>query len=196
MNGLQKSGWKYWDHFHIIHPGTYAKGRNAFSAACAVLDQTLDSGLPSDDDKATVITFPGSLSSSLMVIDSIDSSNKRHHSISSVDGNKSLLPSSNVVTEASALHPKKALKFVAGSAAGSQTSQPVPTTGSQKVTFVKLKNLMVGLLDSLHIAPEDSTAEIHCKMTLFVHKDNHLPAQKMHIIMLFVQNVAYASLMN
>ena len=30
-------------------------------------------------------------------------------------------------------------------------------------------------------------------MTSFVHKDNYLlPAPKMHIIMLFVQNVAYA----
>ena len=46
MNGLQKSGWKYWGHFQVIHPGASAKGRNAFSAARAVLDQTLDSGLP------------------------------------------------------------------------------------------------------------------------------------------------------
>ena len=64
LNGLQKSGWKYWDHFQVIHPGASAKGRNAFSAACAVLDQTLDSGLPSDDDEAAVITSLGPFSSS------------------------------------------------------------------------------------------------------------------------------------
>ena len=52
---------------------------------------------------------------------------------------------------------------------------------------------MAGLLDSLHIAPEDSTAKSHCEMTSFVHKDDYLlPTQKMHIIILFVQNVAYA----
>ena len=181
MNGLRKSGWKYWDHFQVIHPGTSAKGRNAFSAACAVLDQTLDSGLPSDDDEAAVITSLGPLSSSSMVVNSVDSSNKRHLSISLVDGNKSLPLSSNVVTESSASCPKKASKSVAGSAAGSQTSQPVPTTGSQKVTkisqaatFVGLKNLMVGLLDSLCITPEDSAAKSHHEMTLFVHKDNYL----------------------
>ena len=135
-----------------------------------------------------------------MVIDSVDSSNKRHLSISSVNGNKSLPLSSNIVTKSSASCLKKASKSVAGLAAGSQTSQPVPTTGSQKVTkisqaaaFIMLKNLMVGLLDSLCIAPEDSAAKSHHEMTSFVHKDNYLlPAQKMHIIMLFVQNVAYA----
>ena len=52
---------------------------------------------------------------------------------------------------------------------------------------------MAGLLDSLCITPEDSAAKSHCKMTSFVHKDKYLlPTQKMHIIMLFVQNVAYA----
>ena len=68
MNGLWTSGWKYWDHFQVIHPGASAKGRNAFSAAHAVLDQTLDSGLPSDDDKAAVTTSLGPLSSSSMGI--------------------------------------------------------------------------------------------------------------------------------
>ena len=90
MNGLWKSGWKYWDYFQVIHPGASAKGRNAFSAACTVLDQTLYSGLPSDDDKAAVITSLGPLSSSSMVIDSVDYSNKRRLSISSVNGNKYL----------------------------------------------------------------------------------------------------------
>ena len=52
---------------------------------------------------------------------------------------------------------------------------------------------MVGLLDSLHITPEDSAAKSHREMTSFVHKDNYLlPTQKMHIVMLFIQNVAYA----
>ena len=63
---------------------------------------------------------------------------------------------------------------------------------SQVGAFIELKNLMVGLLDSLWITPEDSTATSHCKMTSFVHKDNFLSTHKMHIIMLFVQNVAYA----
>ena len=120
MNGLWKSGWKYWDYFQVIHPGASAKGRNAFSAACAVLDQTLDSGLPSNDDEAAVITSLGPLSSSSMVVNSVDSSNKRHLSISLVDGIESLLLSSNAVTKASASHPKKALKSVAGLAAGSE----------------------------------------------------------------------------
>ena len=63
---------------------------------------------------------------------------------------------------------------------------------SQATAFIKLKNLMVGLLDSLHITPEDSAAKSHREMTSFVHKDNYLlPAQNMHIVMLFVQNVAY-----
>ena len=135
-----------------------------------------------------------------MAVSSIDSSNKRCLSLSLVDGNESLLLLSNVVTEASASHPKKALKSIAGSAAGSQTSQPVATTGSQKVmkisqatAFIESKNLMVGLLDSHYISPKDSAAKSCHEMTSFVHKDDYLlPAQKMHLIMLFVQNVAYA----
>ena len=64
---------------------------------------------------------------------------------------------------------------------------------SQAPTFLKLKILMAGLLDSLCIAPEASAVKSHHKMTSFVHKNDYLlPAQKIHIIMLFVQNVAYA----
>ena len=73
------------NHFQVIHPGTSSKGRNPFSAACTVLDQILDSGLPSDNDEAAVITLLGPLSSSSMVVNSVDSSNKRHPSISLVD---------------------------------------------------------------------------------------------------------------
>ena len=165
---------------------TSSKGRNPFSAACTVLDQILDSGLPSDNDEAAVITLLGPLSSSSMVVDSVDSNNKRHLSISSVNGNKSLPLLSNVVTKVSAFHLKKTSKSVADLAADSQTTQPVPTTGYQKVmkisqaaTLIELKNLMTGLLDSLHITPEDSAAKSCCKMTSFVHKGNYLlPTQK------------------
>ena len=42
-----------WDHFQAINPGTSAKGRNAFSAHCAVLNQD---DLGSDDDGVATTT--------------------------------------------------------------------------------------------------------------------------------------------
>ena len=51
---------------------------------------------------------------------------------------------------------------------------------------------MAGLLDTIHVTPEDSAAKSRCEMTSFIHKDNFLlPAQKMHYIKLFIDNVAY-----
>ena len=74
------------------------------------------------------------------------------------------------------------------------------TTASQKVlkmsqaaAFTKLRHLMAGLLDTLCITPEDSTAKSHCEMTLLVNRDSYLlPAQKIHCILLFISNIAYA----
>ena len=74
------------------------------------------------------------------------------------------------------------------------------TTASQKVlkmsqaaAFTKLRHLMAGLLDTLCITPEDSTAKSRHEMTLFVNRDSYLlPAQKIHCILLFISNVAYA----
>ena len=88
-----------------------------------------------------------------------------------------------VMSSTPALHPKKAMKSVAGSAVGSsshgQVSKP-PSVGksllsashvgatmasqkvarmSQAAAFMELKNLMAGLLDTLHIAPEDLAAK-------------------------------------
>ena len=51
---------------------------------------------------------------------------------------------------------------------------------------------MAGLLDTLCITPEDSTAKSRHEMTLFVNRDSYLlPAQKIHCILLFISNVAY-----
>ena len=125
-------------------------------------------------------------------------------------------PSSLVVSSTPASHPKKATKSVAGSAVGSSSYGQVlklpsvsksllsashvgATTASQKVArmsqaaaFMELKNLMAGLLDTLRIAPEDSAAKSRREMTSFVHRDEYLlPAQHMHCIMLFINNVAY-----
>ena len=50
-------GWKYWDHFQTIHPGASAKGKNAFSAAQAILDLIIEgSGLPSDGEDGPGVT--------------------------------------------------------------------------------------------------------------------------------------------
>ena len=66
--------------------------------------------------------------------------------------------------------------------------------GLPAATFTKLKHLMAGLLDSLHVTPEDSAAKSRHEMTSFIHKDDYLlPMQKMHCIMLFINNVAYAN---
>ena len=54
---------------------------------------------------------------------------------------------------------------------------------SQAAALIMLKILMVYILDSLHITPEDSTAKSCHKMTSFVHKDDYLlSTQKMHLI--------------
>ena len=51
---------------------------------------------------------------------------------------------------------------------------------------------MTGLLDTIHVMPEDSAAKLCHEMTAFIHKDDFLlPAQKMHCIKLFINNVAY-----
>ena len=64
---------------------------------------------------------------------------------------------------------------------------------SKAAAFTELKHLMAGLLDTLHIAPEDSAAKSQQEMTLFVHRDEYLlPTQCMHCIMLFINDVAYA----
>ena len=64
---------------------------------------------------------------------------------------------------------------------------------SQAVAFTELKHLMAGLLDTICVTPEDSAAKSHCEITAFIHKDNFLlPAQKMHCIKLFINNVACA----
>ena len=63
---------------------------------------------------------------------------------------------------------------------------------SQAAAFTELKHLMAGLLDTLHITPEDSATKSHREMTLFINKDNYLhPAQKMHCILLFIDNIGY-----
>ena len=63
---------------------------------------------------------------------------------------------------------------------------------SQATAFIELKHLMAGLLDMLCITPEDSATKSCCEMTLFINKDNYLhPAQKMHYILLFIDNVGY-----
>ena len=118
-------------------------------------------------------------------------------------------PLSTVVSEGSAAHPKKAPKSVAGSSVHSSShslpsrvssfSRSGGTTASQKVSklsqaaaFTELKHLMAGLLDMLHITPEDSAAKSCHKMMLFINKDNYLhPAQKMHCVLLFIDNVGY-----
>ena len=124
-------------------------------------------------------------------------------------------PSSTVVSSTPALHPRKAMKSVAGSAVGSSSHGQVlksPSVGksllsashvgaitagqkvvkmSQTAAFMELK--MAGLLDTLHITPENSAAKSQHEMTLFVQRDEYLlPAQHMHCIMLFVNNVVYA----
>ena len=64
---------------------------------------------------------------------------------------------------------------------------------SQAAAFTELKHLMAGLLDMLRITPEDSAAKSRCEMTSFINKDNYLhPAQKMHCVMLFIDNIGYA----
>ena len=150
------------------------------------------------------------------------SSNKRRLSTASAEGPENnfeagtVPPSLTVVSSTPALCPKKATKSVAGSAVGSSSHSQVlkppsvgksllsasyvgATAASQKVarmsqaaSFMELKNLMAGLLDTLHIAPEDSAAKSQCEMTSFVHGDEYLlPVQHMHCIMLLVNNVAY-----
>ena len=54
MNGLKKSGWKYWDYFQAINSGASAKGRHAFSGHHAVPDDDL--GIPSDNNRVTTTT--------------------------------------------------------------------------------------------------------------------------------------------
>ena len=58
---FKRLGWKYWVHFQVIHPGTSAKGKNAFAASHTVPDLTLDDeDVPSDDDgiAASPFLFP------------------------------------------------------------------------------------------------------------------------------------------
>ena len=121
------------------------------------------------------------------------------------------MPTSSTVVSSGSC-PKKAAKLVVGSTAfsPSQTlkppshisklaSQSAATSSTQKaakisqaVAFTELKHLMAGLLDTIHVLPEDSAAKSHHEMTSFIHKDNYLlPAQKMHCIKLFINNVAY-----
>ena len=96
MNGLKKSGWKYWDYFQAINPGTSVKGQHAFSALHAVPDDNL--GMPSDDKGVTTtssVTTTTSVMTSTshphphhspMNVDNAtaDSSNKRRLSITSL----------------------------------------------------------------------------------------------------------------
>ena len=219
MNSLKKSGWRYWEHFQAIHPGASAKGQNTFSPLHAISNQSLnDSGLPSEDNDAAAAS-PHLIPASMDIETPAQSSNKQHLSTALAEGPENnfeagtVPPSSSVVSSTPASHPKKATKSVAGSAAGSSSHGQVlkppsvgksllsashvgATTASQKVArmsqaaaFMELKNLMVGLLDTLHIAPEDSAAKSRCEMTLFVHQDKYLlPAQRMHCIMLFVNS--------
>ena len=64
---------------------------------------------------------------------------------------------------------------------------------SQAAAFIELKHLMAGLLDMLCITPEDSATKSHHEMMSFINKDNYLhPAQKMHCVLLFIDNVGYA----
>ena len=73
------------------------------------------------------------------------------------------------------------------------TASQKVSKSSQAAAFIKLKHLMAGLLDMLHITPEDSATKSCHEMTLFINKDNYLhPAQKMHCILLFIDNVSYA----
>ena len=229
MNGLKKSGWKYWNYFQAINPGASAKGRHTFSALRTVPDDDL--GMPSDDlgvtTTSSVTTATSVMTStshlrphhSLMNVDNAtaDSGNKRRLSITSLSSESGVEPvpaSSTVVSNSSGLRPKKAAKSVIGSMAfssPSQTSKPSshvsksasqfvspPTQKaakiSQAVAFTELKHLMVGLLDTIRVTPEDSVAKSRREMTSFIHKDNFLlPAQKMHCIKLFIDNVAYAN---
>lgn len=234
MNGLKKSGWKYWDHFQTIHPQASAKGKNTFSAARTAPVEVVEDDPPSDSDAAAT---PGlrTASASLphngdnaMDVDSalVSTNSKCCHSNSSAglsdsghkSGGKSVPPSSTVVSDAaSAFPPKKATKSIAGSTARSSShscpskpssavggsfisSKSDTTTASQKVTkmtqataLAELKNLMAGLVDGLPITPEDPATKARREMTSFVNKDDYLlPTQKMHCILLFIKDIAYA----
>ena len=114
------------------------------------------------------------------------------------------------MSEGSATHPKKAPKSVASSSVHSSShglhsrvssfGMSGSTTASQKVsklsqaaTFIELKYLMAGLQDMLCITPEDSATKSCHEMTSFINKANYLhPAQKMHCILLLIDNVGYA----
>ena len=73
------------------------------------------------------------------------------------------------------------------------TASQKVSKSSQAAAFIKLKHLMAGLLDMLHITPGDSATKSCHEMTLFINKDNYLhPAQKMHCILLFIDNIGYA----
>ena len=73
------------------------------------------------------------------------------------------------------------------------TASQKVSKSSQAAAFIKLKHLMAGLLDMLHITPEDSATKSCREMTSFINKDNYLhPAQKMHCVLLFIDNVGYA----
>ena len=85
MNGLKKSGWKYWDYFQAINPGASAKGQHAFSALHAVPDDDL--GMPSDDKGVTTTTGVAT-TSSVTTATSVTTSTSHlhpHHSPMNVD---------------------------------------------------------------------------------------------------------------
>ena len=162
MNGLKKSGWKYWDYFQAINPGTFAKGQHTFLALHAVPNDGL--GMPSDDKGVTTTTGVTTTSSvatttsvptytshphphhSLMNVDNatIDSGNKRHLSITSLSSESGveLVPASlTVVSDSSGLCPKKEVKLVIGSMAyssPSQTSKPSSHVSKSASQFVSL----------------------------------------------------------
>ena len=172
MNGLRRSGWKYWDHFQTIHPGASAKGKNAFSAAQAIPDLIIEgSGLPSDGEDspsvtpviATPITSSAPPPNSALGTTTAAASSKCPLSFISADGSvgESVPPLSTVVSEGSTTYPKKTPKSVAGSSihssshslpsrvssfsrSGSMTASQKVLKLSQAAAFIKLKHLMAG----------------------------------------------------
>ena len=176
MNSLKKSGWRYWEHFQAIHPGASAKGENTFSPLHAIPNQSLDnSGLPSEDNDASAAS-PHLIPAPMDIKTPAQSSNKQHLSTASAEGLENNIeagtvpPSPTVMRSTPASCPKKAMKSVDSSAAGSSSHGPASHVGatmasqmvvrmSQAAAFMELKNLMAGLLDTLRITPEDSAAK-------------------------------------